>query len=299
MPTNFPTGITSQGFPVPFVVRGTVFYVDSNNGSDTNSGISATKAYATVDKAIGKATANNDDLIVLLPGHAENLSSATIFQVDKAGLTFLGLGEGSRIPTFSSTAVGGTVNIDSADCSIKNIRLTANFATGSTNAIDLDANYCTLDGVQCRDTSAANEWLVHINVVAAATDLLVKNCSFIGLAGTMSSSIEFAGASTNCVIENNYINVDASDSVIDHDTTVDVGLIVRDNIIHNQDDAGAGSVCIEVEATSDAIIARNICTANHGDAVVLTGEAAWWSENYAGNTAGSSSAIEPAAGAVP
>ncbi len=94
----------------------------------------------------------------------------------------------------------------------------AAFATGTTTMITIAAagDGCTLDGIQFRDTSATSEALIHISVATTVTDLLVKNCSFITAAGTLSNSILFAGTSTDCVIEDNYFFVDSSDDVIDH-----------------------------------------------------------------------------------
>ena len=182
-----------------------------------------------------------------------------------------------------------------ANVTLKNIRLVANFATGTTAGVTIAAagDGCTLDGLQFRDTSAANEFLIHVSVATTVTDLTIQNCSFVTLAGTLSNSILFAGTSSNVVIRNNHFFVDSSDSVIDHLAGIATNILIDGNRIVNQDTDTAGYV-IDCHASSTGIAANNRGAYNKVDAEMTKGAAMWWVENYFTNTVAESGLLEPA-----
>jgi hypothetical protein len=290
-PDAFSRGVAIQQLPIVNLISpdNSVLWVDANS---TKHGYGTYKdPFATIDDAIGKASAG--DTILIAAGHTENLSSATIFQVDVNNLTIIGLGVGARKPTFSATALAGCVNIDNQNCHISNIRLVCNVTDGATNAVDLDANGCTLDHIDFLDTSATKEWLVHVNVVAAATDLTIHDCMMIGAAGTMSNSILFAGASTRTNIVNNYIDVDSSDDVIDHLAAASVNLLLEGNTIINRDTDAAG-YCFRNHNSGTGVARFNHAGYNKVDAEVFLGAAMFWFENKASNTIAESGLLDPA-----
>jgi hypothetical protein len=287
------------------LTTGDIYFVDSgqtSTGSDAvGYGQNPDAPFLTLDYAIGQCTANQGDRIYVMPGHAENITAADSVDIDQAGIEIIGIGLGADIPTFSATAAAGSITIDAASVTIRNIKMVANFATGCTSAFTITASgdNCTLDGIVCRDTTTDKEWLVHVSVATTVTDLTIKNCDFVGLAGgTMTGSIVFAGTTSNIKILDNYIDVDSSDSVIHHDTDKATSCLLARNIILNQDTDAAG-YCIEMEATSTGQAIYNCCNYDKNDAVVYLGEAMFWIENYGGNTAGSSGELDPAAVAIP
>lgn len=294
-PGGFRNGIAISNVPVEIVPEGKVWWVDGNASNNSNG--SRAKPWATIATAISKATAG--DTIYINAGHTEALT-ATSFVVNKA-LTIIGLGKGSRKPTFTTAIEGGLVSITASDVTISNIKLVCNYAGGSTSAISIaaDGDYCTLDRIECRDTANTKEWLVHVAVATTVTDLVIQNCSFIGLAGgSMTNSILFAGTTSNIVLAYNHIDVDSSDSTIDHDAGKATNALIVGNIVLNQD-GGAAGYCLEMEATSTGHAVGNMCSYNKNDAPVYLGEALFWLENYGGNTAGSSGELDPAAAAIP
>ncbi len=135
--TNFPGGITSMGVPmlgngVP-ASFGNYWFVNSDSGSDGNTGKSTSKAFATIGKAISKATTNNHD-VIMLSGNAAHVQTDQI-SLTKGRLHFVGLGGGSRyygqrtritmgvttgtaVAVIQNTGVGNTftnIKFDSAD----------------------------------------------------------------------------------------------------------------------------------------------------------------------------------------
>lgn len=132
--TPFPDGVSSFGLPLigsgnDLVTTGKMFFVDSNLGNNGNNGKEPTKALATLDNAIGRCTANKGDIIVLMPGHAETVSSATAINLDVAGITIIGLGRGNDRPTFTlDTATTATLPVSAANITIKNVIFSMNYA---------------------------------------------------------------------------------------------------------------------------------------------------------------------------
>lgn len=93
---------------------GNIFYVDSNVGTDAAGyGSHPDKPVATLDYAIGLCTANQGDVILVLPGHAETLTTTITFDV--AGVTVLCMGHGAARPQFTINANISGYTITAAD----------------------------------------------------------------------------------------------------------------------------------------------------------------------------------------
>lgn len=277
------------------------WFVDSehSNASDAvGYGNNPDAPFATLDYAFTGAA--EGDKVYVAPWHAENITTATGVNADVAGVTVEGVRMGNLMPTFTMTAAAGSVTVAAANVTLKNLKLVAGFATGCTVALTIPATATglTLDGLVLRDTTTNLEWLLHATVATAAADLTIRNCEFVGLAGTMARSIYFVGTSTNTLIENNYFFVDSSDSVIDHSAAAGVNCVIRNNTIINQD-TGAAGYCIEHHADTTGVAGGNFLAYQKVDAEIGVGAKVWWFENYATNTVGTSSGVlDPAAGAA-
>jgi len=104
---------------------GNIFFVNSVTGSDTaNTGQDEVQPLATLGATVGKCTANNGDVIIMLPGHTEAVTS-TSTTLDVAGVTIIGLGSGSMKPTLTFAATNSRINVTAANCTLQNLRLKA------------------------------------------------------------------------------------------------------------------------------------------------------------------------------
>lgn len=271
---------------------GDIWWVDSATGSDDNDGATKDNPKATIDAAINAASAG--DTIFVMPGHAEDITTAGAITADLANLRIIGLGTGTKIPTISTTAAAGSMVVSAEGVLVKNLKFVANFATGTTQGLSVTANGVTLEELHFRDTSAANEFLVHIAVAAAVEDLTVRGCTFFTAAGSMTGSVVFAGASTDTLFEDCTWYVDSSDSVVDHQTTAAVNFWMRRCRIINIDTATAG-YCIELKTASTGCVHDCRFGYNKVDAEVSLGDAVWWFENYASNTIAESGVLDPSA----
>jgi signal peptidase I len=102
MSSNFPNGfvhgINIRGLPILQLHPGEVFWVNTSSVGPTGSnGNDGTYKYpfSTYDYAIGRCVANRGDIIVIRPGHAENITAASGVTNDVAGVATIGLGTGS------------------------------------------------------------------------------------------------------------------------------------------------------------------------------------------------------------
>ena len=276
------------------------WFVDSTAGTDAAGfGYNPDAPFDSIDYAIGKAAAG--DVIYVAPWHVENITTATAINADVAGVTIEGVRMGYLMPTITATAAAGALTVAAANVTIKNLRFVAGFATGVTQGIAVAAagDGCTLDGLEFRDTTTNEEYLVHINVATTVDNLTIRNCSLVGLTGgSMTNSILFAGTSTNTTIEDCYIFVDSSDSVIDHAVAAAVNCKITRCTIAN-DDTGAAGYCIQHHADGTGTSSDCRLSYNKIDAPVVAGAKIWWFENYATNTIGTSSGVlTPLAGAA-
>ena len=74
---------------------GDIWFVDStaSAASDTAGfGKNPDAPTATIDYAVGLATASKGDVIYVMPGHNETIAAATSLVIDKIGLSIIGLG---------------------------------------------------------------------------------------------------------------------------------------------------------------------------------------------------------------
>jgi len=123
--------------------------------------------FATIDEAIGACTSNAGDTIFVLPGHTETVTNGSI-AADVAGVSIIGLGSGSLKPTLTFSATNSKINVTAANCTFKNLRLTAGVgdivtaflhATVAQNTQYIDIEFTassTFNFINCYTLGAAN-----------------------------------------------------------------------------------------------------------------------------------------------
>jgi len=169
---------------------GSVFFVDSNTGSNSNDGKSPDTAFATLDYAIGQCTASKGDIIYLMPGHAE---TTTAIAVDVAGVSIKGLGRGSARPTITATTgASDLIDITAAGTYMENVLLVG-AASGCTALIDIASADNTFFKVEFRHGAAPTD------AVTVTTGVRNKwhDCTWNGTADGPDNGIEFQGAAEN------------------------------------------------------------------------------------------------------
>jgi hypothetical protein len=228
---------------------GNRFFVHSGSGVDgAGYGRNPQAPVATLDYAIGLCTANNDDVIYLLPGHAENIASATGCVLDIAGVRVIGLGQGALRPTLTlTTATTSTISITAANCLVENVLVVSNFLNvAAAITVAATATALTLRKIECRNTSVVLGALIQISVAAAAHDLTIDGFKFAevsaaGLTAAATNVILLAGACNRLVLKDVVIYCFTSAAPVAGSAAASTDILVENvRLINNETGAGLG-----------------------------------------------------------
>ncbi len=206
---------------------GDIWYVDSGAGADTNVGDHANRALATLDAAFGKVTANNGDIVYVMPGHAETVTAA--ITVDVVGVTVIGLGVGTSRPSITGNVATDTMTITAANTIIHNLLF--NEATAVTGAaINVGAANVTIQG--CQFDLGAND-AEAITIEAAGDNCTIQGNAFKVTANGPVAAIEIEGTSSDLVVRRNLFDggsdTTAWDAAHINSTAAATGIRITDN----------------------------------------------------------------------
>ena len=178
-PNGFSHGVAIRGVPLLNTHAGNFYWVDSGTGSNGNNGTFG-MPFATLAYALTRCTASNGDVIVLFPGHAETVATATALDINVAGVSILGAPSvGALRPTFTvGTAATATVTVSAANCSAENVLFVAAL-DGLNSTLTVTGANCYLD-IEHQDTSSTVEADIAITVTG---DKFTCNLRDIGFAG--------------------------------------------------------------------------------------------------------------------
>lgn len=239
---------------------GTVFYVSSVTGSNDNNGTDVSTPKATIAGAISACTANKGDVIICLPGHTEAVTSTSL-TLSKAGVSIVGIGTGSAKPTLTFGATSSTINVQAANCTLQNFRLTAGIgdvvtaflhATAAQNTRYIDIEFTqssTFNFINCYTLGAANisdgcRW--------------VRNFLSTTDAGQLALCIT-AAAQDNLKFYNNHVrHAAAAAGLLTAGAAELLGLDVRGNFVQTgQTDGSVGVLVITTGTASSGCIVDN------------------------------------------
>lgn len=218
------------------------------------------RMFTTIDAAIGACTANAGDVIVVLPGHTEAVTSTSI-ACDVAGVSIVGVGSGSLKPTLTFAATDSRINVTAANCTFQNLRLEA--AVGDVVTAVLHA------------TAAQNTRYIDIEFYATSTFNFI-NCYTLGAAnisdgcrwernylrtadaGQLALAIT-AAAHNDLKFYNNYVvHAAAAAGLLTAGAVNLLGLDVRGNFVQTgQTDGSVGVLVITTSTASSGCIVDN------------------------------------------
>jgi hypothetical protein len=161
---------------------GDIWFVDSGVGVDAAGyGQNPDSPCATLDYAVGLCTANNGDVIYVMPGHAETIVADSGVDIDVAGVKVIGLGWGASRPTFTfTTAVTADFKLAAASVHVENILFLGGI-DATTGVVEISGADCKLINCEYRDvTGEATDIIVTVN---NADRLLIDGLRVIGAAG--------------------------------------------------------------------------------------------------------------------
>lgn len=233
-------------------IAGNVFWVDSAaaGASDTaGHGFSPDSPFATIDYGISQCVANQGDLVLVLPGHAETINTAGAIDLDIAGITVRGLGNGEDRPTITvgSTLDTATVVISAADCKLANVILVPG-NDGVDILLDINADGAIVEDVELRsnetDAYQADSY-IDINGGANGADrCTLRRVKIRSITAGAANGIEIGAVEDDLVIEDCDIDGDFSNAGI-HSGSIFTNAMIRRNAVRNRQ---TGDHAIELTA---------------------------------------------------
>lgn len=310
MPTNFPSGLSSYGIPLVGsgsqlpVTNGTYYFVSSVTGSSGYSGKTIDAPKATVQQAVDLCTAAKGDVVVVLPGHAETVTSTSL-TLNKSGVVIVGLGQGSLRPTFTFGAAAATINVSAANVQISNCIFVANFADVASAITLSTATDFAVTGSEFRDTSSILNFLVCVTSSATdnANDGLIFARNYVySLPATAGAVVSILSNTLRLVVNDNVVDKAATNNagqLITLSSKIVGGVRIMRNVLTVTGAAGTtvGILFTGSGTTSSGICAYNLVSSLDTTAALLAtaGTKISFLENYLTGAVDASGTLYPAA----
>jgi hypothetical protein len=264
-----------------FVLASTATYLGDFMSEFTNDKDGVPRIYTTINAAMAACVANRGDVIYVLPGHVENITSATTLVCNKAGVRIQGVGEGTNRPTLTwTTSAAATIPVSAANVTIDNMILTLTGVAAVTAGITPTAAGFTLSNSTVNTASATNQAALGILTTAAANSMTIVNNRFLGTpnAGTAAAIRVVGGA--NLSVRNNVFlgNYTTTLGAIDNATTACTLAHIENNFIYNA--TAASTVALNFQAASTGIISNNRMQILSGTAPIVGAAMSWVGANY-------------------
>ena len=246
--TKFPNGISSMGMPViggGLITSGHVFFVHSGTGSDSNSGADTDHPLATIDAAINLCTADKGDIIIVMPGHAETVSTSAGFDADVAGISIVGLGNGDDRPTITfATSTGADVDLNADGVLVRNMKFSMDGVDALSAPIDVDGSNITIEDCEIIAASTAGQATTGLNLGVSSHGFTFQRNHVVAPNSGGTEFMTIAGVSNNVKIADNWFDGDwDTAAIVNTDGTnpnACLRMLVKDNVFKNDDTDAAG-----------------------------------------------------------
>lgn len=258
--------------PMPLMTTGQVFYVSNSatvapggvGGSNGNDGLSPKTPFSTIDYAVGRCTANRGDVIVVGPNHVETVTAAAGLDLDVAGITVLGVGNGNLRPTVNfTTATTADMDVDAADIAVINLLFTGG-VDDLAGPIDVNSDDFKMFRCEFRDVTGQAADAV---IVSAADRVLIDEYKHLGAAAAGGQSAIQLTDSDNCVVRNFYIDGNFVAGAIENVTTACANLTIHSGYIRTRN---ATDLAIVLVGTTTGNIGPDLFIRLQDDAANIT-----------------------------
>jgi hypothetical protein len=174
---------------------GNVYWVDYDNGADTNNGQTAKTAYKTIAKAYAQVKDNNNDFI-LLSGYSSHVLTSML-TISKNRLTIVGTGAGSRKYGQQSKITMGVTTATTDVHMVKNLGTRNTFVnikfannntlTQNTSCVGEGGEYVNYVNCEFYDSTKLTSD-THAEVLLNGDSPQFVNCTFGSLADSITGS---------------------------------------------------------------------------------------------------------------
>lgn len=248
-PGRFSDGVSIGNLPIELTAANNIFWVNNNTAATNTNGIGIGSnanpgtfqlPLASITKALSLCHATKGDLILVAPGHVETVTGAAGIDVNKSGVTIIGLGNGDNKPTINyTTAAGASVDITAASVTLRNFNFQTAFA--ATSCINIKADAVSIVDCEFRDNGASP--VSHITVNSGGSNgadrALIENCHLTSAGATQSILLNEVNA--HVAIQGNYFEGSFSTATIQNPTgNILTNLNISENVIRQAHATGIG-----------------------------------------------------------
>ena len=199
----------------PIFTTGNVFYVDSGSNGRGNTaahGKTKEKPFSTMDYAVSQCTANNGDVVIVMPGHVETVIAADGLDIDVDGISWYGIGRGSDRPQINlTTSTAAQIEIAGANTYMENFLITGGI-DAIVLAINVSAADCTFVDIETRDVTG--QMTVAWELPLAADRTTMRGIVHRGAAAAGATKFMNMGSNDGFTMENFWIDGNFSSGVI-------------------------------------------------------------------------------------
>ena len=292
------------------ITTGDVFFLNSsatNTNDDPGNGKDPRKPFSTLDYALSKLTAGNDDLLIVGAGHTETVTGAGGITLDVAGAEIRGMGRYGTMPTILMDGASITGLVTGDDMEVSGI----NFAAGHEDiacAFLVTATGFNMHHNRFTENVATENFVAVLQAGSSNNDYDGLQFSYNELDFTTAevavlSPVNLLKDSKDVKIIGNKILGDFDTStyacIYSVNTEHHMNCEIAYNLIHNQHDANAAIAISFGSTTSTGWIHHNLISGNEtsGSTPIVSGAGGMKCfENYYSGDNSTSGYILPAIG---
>ena len=187
---HYPNGIGGASGDVltsekPLLVSGNIWYVHSPSGADAGGTVGQSREAPLATLAQAVTNAANDDIIVLMDGHAETVTAA---QTLSKRLTLVGDGSVGGQPSaqFTLNAVAATlITVSTDSVEIRNLKFNANAQGSFSPKISVTAGHFRMVG--CRLEGNASDVVAVLSLGTGSDNARIQNATFLSVSASGST----------------------------------------------------------------------------------------------------------------
>ncbi len=211
--------------------------------------------FSTIQAGASACTADSEDIVFVMPGHTETITSE--INISTNGVRIIGIGNGSLRPTITLNGTIDGFDVTANDITIENIGFKVITTDLATSFINVVGTGCTLKNIYGITDVASVAVVDAITVTATADDLVIDGVEFwnMGLE-EVNSFLSLEGAASRVTVKNFFAfgNVDTA-GIID---AAKIDYLRLENI--NVSVIGTTKAAITLDSNPEGI-ARNVFAA--------------------------------------
>ncbi len=202
----------------------------------------ADRTVTTLNAGLARCRAGYGDVVVVMPGHTENISVADQMSSLIAGTRIIGMGRGTQRPTFTWTAATSSFLLDVANCTIENCILklcdAGNGGVTVANPITVTGAGCGILGCDIFFGADANDIVGTAITLTAATDFEFHRNHCVGATAGVCTNFMDIAAADRLFMSDNYIegasNHASTGSMLRFHTTASLNIRLERNSYTNR-----------------------------------------------------------------